>query len=90
LLYKYYFTVYFGALYKDRRFQGKSTSKRIPQLPATNNVQQCQQESQRLILTNIVSMMMLHGQERRMFEQHTKVIYVTTKVTLQQKRKLGL
>ena len=44
------------------------------------------QQDQRLVLTNIDSMIMLHGQVRRTLEQHTRMMYVTRNVTLQQTR----
>jgi len=47
---------------------------------------QYQQEGQRLILTNTDSMMMLQGQVRRALEEHTRMMYVTRNITLQQTR----
>jgi hypothetical protein len=44
------------------------------------------QQDQRLVLTNIDSMIMLHGQVRRTLEQHTRMMYVTRNVALQQTR----
>jgi len=50
---------------------------------------QYQQEGQRLVLTNIDSMMMLQGQVRRTLEKHTRMMYVTRNITLQQTRNLA-